>query len=129
MVHPLYAVMAFTCALVSVLISAGVLGGLDKNNISDKKFIILTRWTVSFCCMDGIWGLFASHILCNDTILLILSSLNHICAAFTAVGWLSFVLSYLNIRKKTERISNFCRCFGIDTGHDGFREQQKALPF
>lgn len=95
MVHILYAVMAFSCALVALLLPARTRDRLSKDNSMDKAFLWLSAWIVIFCVADGIWGLFASHLLRSNSFLFITSSIFHIFAAFTPIVWLHFVLTYV----------------------------------
>ena len=99
MVNILYAVTAFTCSLVSLILPMKIRPNLDAKNRMDAAFLLLIRWTAIFCFVDGIWGVTASDVIINDTLLVITSTMFHLSAAFTPVVWLNFVLAYLeNVR-------------------------------
>ena len=95
MVHILYAVAAITCALVALLLPARTRKSLSKDDPVDRAFLNLVDWTVIFCFADGIWGLIASDVVMNDALLIVISTVFHLFAAFTPLVWLQFVLAYL----------------------------------
>ena len=94
MVHVLYAVTAFACALVALLLPARTKSRLSKNSSTDRAFLFLSVWIVIFCIADGMWGAFASHLIPNDQMLFVSSFIFHLFAAFTPLVWLNFVLCY-----------------------------------
>ena len=99
MVNILYAVTAFVCSLVSLILPIRIRPNLNKDNQLDKSFLILIRWTAIFCLVDCVWGIMASDKIMSDTLLFICSIFFHLSAAFTPIVWLDFVLSYLgNVR-------------------------------
>ena len=101
MVSLLYAVAAFTCALVVLLLPARTRSSLSRSNRIDHAFLVLTDWTVIFCLLDAMWGVAASEVIINDTFLTIASTIFHLTAALTPVVWLYFVITYLgNVRHK-----------------------------
>ena len=71
MVHVLYAVTAFACALVALLLPARTKSRLSKNSSTDRAFLFLSVWIVIFCIADGMWGIFASHLIPNDQMLFV----------------------------------------------------------
>ena len=95
MVHALYGVCAFVCALVSFILPLRMEPNLRKDNPVDKAFMQLSHWTVFFCLTDSAWGFLASDLIMNDTALFLLSTCFHLFAAFTPYVWLNFVLAYL----------------------------------
>ena len=95
MVNLLYAVAAITCALVVLLLTARTRSSMSRQNPLDRAFLVLVDWTVIFCFADGLWGLTASSLLMNDTMLRIMSTIFHLFASITPVVWLQFVLAYL----------------------------------
>lgn len=105
MVHILYSVTAFVCALVLYILPAKIKLSLDRTNPTDKVFLKLIRWTTAFCIIDGTWGIFASHLIKNDTLLFVFSTMFHICAAFTPLMWLKFVITYLREEKRLQIFS------------------------
>ena len=94
MVNLLYAVAAFTCALVVLLLPARTRKNLDKNDPVDKAFLRLVDWTFIFCVCDALWGVAASSLYMNDTALTVMSYVFHATAAFTPLIWLNFFFSY-----------------------------------
>ena len=101
MVHLLYAVTAFACSLVAILLPARTRVRLSKSNKIDQAFVWLADWIVIFCIADGFWGICASHFLMNDTLLFLASTIFHAFAAFTPLVWLHFVLTYVgDVRHK-----------------------------
>lgn len=95
MVHILYAVTAFVCSLVALLLPARTRARLSKDNNVDKAFLLLANWIVAFCIADGIWGIFASNLVMNETMLFISSGVFHTFAAITPLVWLYFTFAYL----------------------------------
>mgnify|MGYP003312315521 CR=1 FL=1 len=104
MVHILYTVTAFSCALVALLLPARTRASLSKKNSLDSAFLLLARWITIFCIADGMWGIFASNLVNNDTLLYISSFVFHLFAAFTPLVWLFFVLTYIGEFK----LKNIC---------------------
>ena len=101
MVNLLYAVASFTCALVAFILPIKIRSELKKGKATERAFLILINWTGFFCVADGLWGIAASDIFMNDTVLFIFSILFHLLAALTPACWLGFVLVYLgNTRKR-----------------------------
>lgn len=101
MVHVLYSVAAFTCALVVLILPARTRGSMTMKNPLDRAFLRLASWIVIFCVADGLWGITASDVIMDDKLLFIASAVFHLCAAITPLVWLYFVLSYLgNILKR-----------------------------
>ena len=99
MVNTLYAVTAFTCALVVMILPARTRASLDKNDRLDKAFLTLINWTAVFCIADCLWGVLASDVVMNDTILKVCSFIFHLFASFTPYVWLIFILAYGEERK------------------------------
>ena len=95
MVSILYAVTAFVCALVLILLPLRMRRNLNKENQLDKAFLFLINWTAAFCLIDGAWGVLASGLIRNSTLLFGFSTVFHVCAAFTPLVWLNYVLVYL----------------------------------
>ena len=97
MVNLLYAVSALTCALVLIMLILPLETryNLRTGNKHDRAFSFLITWTASFCVVDCIWGVLASDVIMNDTMLYIFSIAFHSCAAFTPLVWLMYVFSYL----------------------------------
>ncbi len=103
MVHILYAIAAFTCALVVMILPIRTRHSLSKSRPLDKAFITLRGWTAFFCLADSIWGVCASDLVQNDSLLTATSFCFHLFAAFTPLVWLQFVLTYIG-RNKRNRI-------------------------
>ncbi|MBQ0001921.1 MAG: response regulator [Treponema sp.] len=99
MVHILYSVNAFVCALVLYILQARINKDLDRTNPTDNAFLFLIGWTTAFCIIDSIWGIFASHLIKNDMLLFFFSTMFHLCAAFTPLVWLRYVGIFLNEKK------------------------------
>lgn len=87
--------------MVAILLPARTRVSLSKNNKIDQAFIWLADWIVIFCIADGFWGICASHLVMNDALLFISSTIFHVFAAFTPLVWLHFVLTYVgNVKSK-----------------------------
>ena len=95
MVNVLYAVAAFTCGLIALILPARIAANLKNGGKTEKSFLILIRWTTIFCFADGAWGIAASELIMNDTLLLVMSCVFHSLAAITPLFWLNFVIVYL----------------------------------
>ena len=95
MVNILYAISAFVCAIVMLILPDRVKKNLNKEIPIDKAFLYLISWTAIFCLVDGTWGIAASDVIINDMFLYIMSVLFHTCAAFTPYVWICFVLAYI----------------------------------
>ncbi len=95
MVSFLYAVVAFTCALIVMVLPLRTRKNLLKEQRQDRAFINLIKWTALFCISDGIWGVTASDVVSNDTLLTINSYIFHLLASFTPLIWLQFILTYI----------------------------------
>ena len=95
MVHLLYAVTALVCALATFILPIRISGHIDRNNKLDRAFLVLINWTTIFCVADSVWGVVASDIIMNDSLLFAMSTIFHLFAAFTPFVWLYFVLTYL----------------------------------
>lgn len=92
-VHPLYAVMAFACAVVVLLLIHRT--QIDKQYEDRKLQYPLFIWLFLFCFQDGIWGLFAAHIINSRTGLFITSTIFHLFSALTTLFWVIYILSIL----------------------------------
>ena len=95
MVNVLYAVAAIACALISLILPARINQRLKNGTRVEKAFRFLIRWTAGFCLADGLWGITASELIMNDTLLMLMSCVFHSMAALTPAIWLSFVITYL----------------------------------
>ena len=95
MVNVLYAVTAFTCALIAFILPMKVAGELKKGTKVERNFLRLIRWNGFFCLVDALWGISASELVMNDGLLFALSFAFHSLAALTPAFWLNFVLTYL----------------------------------
>ena len=91
-VHPLYSVCAFACAFIAFLLLNSSRRNLAVKN-NNHELIIL--WTMLFCIQDGIWGLFASHIIYSPTLLYVSSYGFHFCAITSTLAWSLYFLSRL----------------------------------
>ena len=92
-VHPLYAVGAFVCAIImSILITRTV---YNKRYGTTGINIYLFVWVFFFCIQDGVWGLFAAHVIDNTALLFVTSTIFHLCSAITAYVWVSFHVTSL----------------------------------
>ncbi len=100
-VHPLYSVMAFVSALTVLLLLIAAMR-IRKNTGKNHRRIFW--WTFFFCMQDGVWGLFAAHILHNDTALFLSSTLFHLSAMLSSFAWTMYFLSRLQIPKGRARL-------------------------
>lgn len=92
-VHPLYAVMAFVCAIVVLILV--IRTRYDRKPGSKENHYILFCWVLFFCIQDGFWGIFASHIIKNDLALFISSAIFHLSSAVTTIFWVFYLISTL----------------------------------
>ena len=99
MVSFLYAVCAFTCALVLIILPIKIRKFLDRSKPAENAFLNLINWTSTFCILDTAWGVFASDVVMNDALLFFFSTLFHLGAAVTPLMWLYYVLTYLEVKK------------------------------
>ena len=104
MVSFLYAVSAFTCAIVAMIICFRSRTILDRNDKNNKPFFILENWIVVFCLVDAAWGLLASEIVMNDTLLFILSTAFHLCSSISTFIWAYYFLSYVKVAESRSDI-------------------------
>lgn len=70
----------------------------------NKAFKILSAWVVFFCLQDALWGIFASDLVLNKTVLFISSFIFHLSATITAYFWVKYVVSFFPDLKKTIKI-------------------------
>lgn len=99
MADSLYSVISFTCALVLLIFMNQFKIVLDKSEKTDKDFLNLSYWVILFCLQDGIWGIWGSGTLHNNTLLFILSTIFHAAAAISAYIWLSYILNFIKIER------------------------------
>ena len=98
-VHPLYAVMAFVCATIVLIL---LLNNLVNNRKEKKKDLMsFLGFIILYCLQDGIWGLLASGIINSDSGLMIASAVFHISSALAPFIWTLFFCGSLKelIRK------------------------------
>ncbi len=98
-VHPLYAVMAFVCAAIVLILLLNHLG----NNRKERKNELLSffGFIIFYCIQDGVWGLLASGIINSDTGLMVASAVFHFSSALAPFIWTLFFCGSLRelIRK------------------------------
>ena len=87
-VHPLYAVGAFVCATIMMILITRTLYNRKFGTLGNHIYLFV--WVFFFCFQDGIWGLFAAHIFNNPTILFITSTVFHFSSAISAFLWVWF---------------------------------------
>ena len=104
MVHPLYAVGAFVCAISALIIHCQVRLHIDRENNMIRAFSRLTAWVTCFCVIDCIWGILASEYVMNDSALFILSTAFHAGAAVTSCFWTDYVLAFLGRDVKNPKL-------------------------
>ena len=100
-VHPLYTVMAFISAVIVVLL---LISGTHNRKGIEKNHKLIFLWVMFFCLQDGIWGLFASHIIYNDTGLFAVSNVFHLSAILSAFAWTLYFLSRINIKTGQKKL-------------------------
>lgn len=106
-VHPLYAVMAFTSALIVALL---LVSGMRNRKGITRNHKLMFLWVIFFCIQDGVWGLFASHSLYSDACLFFASNIFHISAVLSALAWTLYFLSRIK-----DRIGNYKIFFVISS--------------
>ncbi len=106
MVHELYALMALACALViSILIWRTIT--IQYSSTHKKSFIALFSVSFTFCIIDALWGVFASHFLCKSIFFLTFFSYTfHLGATFTIFYWFKFNIKFISHKSKSNVIIN-----------------------
>ena len=99
MADSLYSVISFTCALVLLILMNQFKAVLDKSEKTDKDFLNLSYWVILFCLQDGIWGIFGSGHIHNNTLFFLSSSIFHAAAAISAFIWLNYILNFISIER------------------------------
>ncbi len=107
-VHPLYAVMAFVSAVIVLLL---LIYGTHNRKEIERNHKLIFIWVIFFCLQDGLWGLFASHILYSDAGLFFVSNVFHLSAIFSAFAWTAYFLS--RIREETGHAKLYLSFAGI----------------
>lgn len=95
--HPLYSVMAFTCALFVAIVGHASIRNLK---IKAKHHIMMFLWVFLFCIQDGIWGLYASHIINDAQGLYNVSYIFHIFAICSCGVWTAYFIYRIKNRLK-----------------------------
>lgn len=65
---------------------------------------LMTLWVIFFCMQDVFWGLCDEGIINNDKIFFASSFVFHLSTVVTTYFWLRFVLSYLHIKPRRQRV-------------------------
>lgn len=104
MVHPLYFITAFACALVMLIFKKQPKNTLDTKEKSDLAYLQLSTAAVIFCIHDGIWGILAGEGFSNDSLLFISSSFFHAFSAVMAFLWVNFVIYFLGIKPRKRKL-------------------------
>ncbi len=101
-VHPLYAVMAFVCAAIVLILLQNYL----INNRKGRKHELLAffGFIIFFCLQDGVWGLLASGMINSDAGLMVSSAVFHCSSALAPLVWTLFFCRSLRELIKTPRI-------------------------
>ena len=98
-VHPLYAVMAFVCAGIVLILLQSQL----EINRKEKKTVLqnFLGFIILYCFQDGVWGLLASGIINSDSGLMVASAVFHVSSALAPFIWTLFFCGTLKelIRK------------------------------
>lgn len=97
-VHPLYAIMAFVCALIVIILIIRTRADARGQKV---PYMFLFYWVAFFCIQDGIWGLFAAHILRSNAMLFITSSVFHLSCALTTIVWVAYLTSTINSGRRS----------------------------
>ncbi len=92
-VHPLYAVSAFVCAIIVSLIYIRTRINKKREKISFGAIFV---WVIFFCIQDGVWGLFAAHVIRNDLLLFVTSTVFHCASVISTLFWVSYFLSLVS---------------------------------
>lgn len=99
--QPLYAVMAFTDAL---LVAVMAYSSMKNLRVTGKHHIRIFLWVMLFCIQDGIWGLFASHTIRSDLGLYIVSYGFHFFAISSSVVWSIYFVARLDNQIKKVKL-------------------------
>lgn len=99
MTHIMYSQTAFLCAVVLAILLDRTLRVSD-NSKTKRAFIKLLVFSILFCIVDAIWGIFASHTLIWGFGGLIASTYGfHTMAAVASFMWLYFTSTMFNREK------------------------------
>ena len=98
-VHPLYAVMAFVCAGIVLILLQSQLEINRKEKKTELQYFL--GFIILYCFQDGVWGLLASGIINSDSGLMVASAVFHISSALAPFIWTLFFCGTLKelIRK------------------------------
>ena len=96
-VNPLYSVVAFTSAAIVALLSYSIFNNNKVNMNADNHRRIFT-WVFLFCLMDGVWGLFAAHVIRSDAALYIISYVFHFFSISSCTMWVAYFLSRMEVK-------------------------------
>lgn len=95
MVDSMYWVLDLVMAaaiLINYVKSSLSAKGLGK---SEEVFRGLGKWLIFFFIQDAIWGIAASDMIRNDTVLMISSTVFHLSSSIILYLWIRYVLTYM----------------------------------
>ncbi len=94
MISILYSIMSLVCALATYIICDRTYATFDRNNKTDRSFMMLTTFTVFFCLMDALWGAFAAGYFVNEVVFFIITTGRYVMLACAPFLWLCYILDY-----------------------------------
>lgn len=100
----LYWISAITYAIIIGMILLSELRRTKLPSKVEHNFRLLAVWVLFFCLQDTVWGLCDAHVIKNDTLFFISSSVFHISTVATTFFWLKYVLEYLDEEVKHKKI-------------------------
>lgn len=100
----LYWVSAFTYALFVGLILLSDVKVTKVPGKIENSFRQMAFWVLFFCLQDTVWGLCDAHVIKNDIVFFVSSSVFHVSTVVTTFFWLKYVLEYLGEKVKHKKL-------------------------
>lgn len=105
----LYAITAGVGGITIYVILNRILSTEHKELI-DRKLVNLLIFFCAFCTVDMIWGLLSSNLLIKSQLIYTIFTYGfHLGAALSAFLWAGYVMHFIRVNRKYQRILNVCR--------------------
>lgn len=96
-VNSMYWISDLVFAATLMIIYAHDKYSIKEANKLEQAFRTLILWVIFFCLQDAFWGIAASDLINNNTILMASSTVFHLSTVIAAYMWLKYVLAYMGI--------------------------------
>lgn len=73
-------------------------------NNTEKAFRVMSICVFCFCFQDTFWGLCENHVIQNDMVFFVCSSIFHLSTVLTTFFWLYYVLIYVGLDKEKRNL-------------------------